>query len=77
MAARLLSDRSWLDSVYFPTNIDRLATAFSTVKAKLARLAVPVLEAKAGLFCWADFRWSRGQLSLSAATWTPRTHPGR
>ena len=38
------------------TQLCRLEAAFASVKRRLAALSIPVLEARAGLFCWADFR---------------------
>jgi len=55
VAAKLLGDKAWLDSVYFPNNLERLESTFQVVNKRLTSLSVPVLRAQAGLFCWADF----------------------
>jgi len=55
VASRLLSDHNWLDTVYFPGNISRLSSAFTTISMRLERLSIPVMPSKAALFCWADF----------------------
>lgn len=55
VAAKLLSDKSWLDNIYFPTNLERLEKTFQLVNSRLSSLSVPVIRTQAGLFCWADF----------------------
>jgi len=55
VAAKLLSDKTWLDNVYFPINLERLESTFQVVNTRLTQLSVPVMRAQAGLFCWVDF----------------------
>eukprot|EP00092_Neocalanus_flemingeri_P016038 GFUD01017358.1.p1 GENE.GFUD01017358.1~~GFUD01017358.1.p1 ORF type:complete len:423 (+),score=120.19 GFUD01017358.1:70-1338(+) len=53
--AKLLLDTKWLDTVYFPANLNRLASSYSYIGKRLSSLGIPALVAQAGLFCWADF----------------------
>ena len=52
----MLSDKVWLDTVYFPTNLCRLRATVGSLTSSLAALGVPVMAPQAGLFIWADFR---------------------
>lgn len=54
--SQFLSDRDWLDNVYFPTNKRRLKEARSILVDGLAEIGIPVLKSSGGLYVWADFR---------------------
>ncbi|CAM5093761.1 unnamed protein product [Eretmochelys imbricata] len=54
--SQFLSDRDWLDNVYFPTNKKRLKEAQSILVDGLAEIGIPVLKSSGGLYIWADFR---------------------
>ncbi|XP_066484273.1 1-aminocyclopropane-1-carboxylate synthase-like protein 1 [Tiliqua scincoides] len=54
--SQFLSDREWLNNVFFPTNKRRLKEAQNTLVDGLAELGIPVLKSSGGLYVWADFR---------------------
>ncbi len=43
ISAKMLSDKNWLDQVYFPTNLSRLKAAYDEAKAFFERLVTLVL----------------------------------
>ncbi|CDF35358.1 unnamed protein product [Chondrus crispus] len=51
----MIEDQPWLDD-YFAANRRRLRHAYSRCTALLDDMAVPYVNAHAGLFVWADFR---------------------
>nr|XP_016849818.1 PREDICTED: 1-aminocyclopropane-1-carboxylate synthase-like protein 1 isoform X2 [Anolis carolinensis] len=53
---QFLSDREWLDNVFFPTNRRRLKEAQNILVNGLAEIGIPVLKSSGGLYVWADFR---------------------
>ncbi|XP_020640776.2 1-aminocyclopropane-1-carboxylate synthase-like protein 1 isoform X1 [Pogona vitticeps] len=53
---QFLSDREWLDNVFFPTNRRRLKEAQNILVDGLAEIGIPVLKSSGGLYVWADFR---------------------
>ncbi|XP_067418306.1 1-aminocyclopropane-1-carboxylate synthase-like protein 1 [Emydura macquarii macquarii] len=54
--SQFLSDRDWLDNVYFPTNKKRLREAQNILVDGLTEIGIPVLKSSGGLYVWADFR---------------------
>ncbi|NXA31865.1 1A1L1 protein, partial [Eudromia elegans] len=54
--SQFISDRDWLDNVFFPTNTRRLREAQNILVDGLADLGIPVLKSSGGLYVWADFR---------------------
>ncbi|XP_054847323.1 1-aminocyclopropane-1-carboxylate synthase-like protein 1 [Eublepharis macularius] len=54
--SQFLSDREWLDNVFFPTNRRRLKEAQNTLVDGLAEIGIPVFKSSGGLYIWADFR---------------------
>lgn len=55
MMANLLLDKVFLDTVYFPLNLQRLRDTHKIVTDKLTELEIPFLRRPAGLYIWADF----------------------
>ena len=45
----------FLDTVYFPLNLQRLRDTHKIVTDKLTELEIPFLRRPAGLYIWADF----------------------
>ncbi|MEE6466611.1 hypothetical protein FKM82_007009 [Ascaphus truei] len=56
MLTQLLSDRDWLENVFFPTNKQRLKDSWKMLVTGLRGLGIPVLKHSAGLYVWADLR---------------------
>ncbi|NWX97043.1 1A1L1 protein, partial [Nothoprocta ornata] len=54
--SQFISDRDWLDNVFFPTNKKRLREAKNILVDGLADIGIPVLRSSGGLYVWADFR---------------------
>uniref|UniRef100_A0A8D0BXF7 Aminotransferase class I/classII large domain-containing protein n=1 Tax=Salvator merianae TaxID=96440 RepID=A0A8D0BXF7_SALMN len=54
--SQFLSDRDWLNNVFFPTNKRRLKEAQNILVSGLAEMGIPVLKSSGGLYVWADFR---------------------
>ncbi|XP_015264128.1 PREDICTED: 1-aminocyclopropane-1-carboxylate synthase-like protein 1 [Gekko japonicus] len=54
--SQFLSDREWLDNVFFPTNRRRLKEARNILVDGLAEIGIPVFKSSGGLYIWADFR---------------------
>ncbi|XP_062423593.1 1-aminocyclopropane-1-carboxylate synthase-like protein 1 [Rhea pennata] len=54
--SQFISDRDWLDNVFFPTNKKRLKEAQNILVDGLADVGIPVLKSSGGLYVWADFR---------------------
>ncbi|XP_038065455.1 1-aminocyclopropane-1-carboxylate synthase-like protein 1 isoform X2 [Patiria miniata] len=54
--ACLLSDRDWLNNVYFPTNHKRLREAHKVTTDTLDEMGVPYLNRPSGLFVYANFQ---------------------
>ncbi|KGL74276.1 1-aminocyclopropane-1-carboxylate synthase-like 1, partial [Tinamus guttatus] len=54
--SQFISDRDWLDNVFFPTNKKRLREAQNILVDGLADVGIPVLKSSGGLYVWADFR---------------------
>ncbi|XP_069067742.1 1-aminocyclopropane-1-carboxylate synthase-like protein 1 [Pleurodeles waltl] len=54
--SQMLSDRDWLDNVFFPTNKRRLREAQNILVNGLNEIGIPVHRSSGGLFVWADFR---------------------
>ncbi|XP_060104472.1 1-aminocyclopropane-1-carboxylate synthase-like protein 1 [Heteronotia binoei] len=54
--SQFLSDREWLDNVFFPTNRRRLKEAQNILVDGLAEIGIPVFKSSGGLYIWADFR---------------------
>jgi len=55
VAAGLLKDSTWLDTVYFPTNMARLNSSYQYAVERLSQLNIKVYPSKGALFVWADF----------------------
>ncbi|XP_006815690.1 1-aminocyclopropane-1-carboxylate synthase-like protein 1, partial [Saccoglossus kowalevskii] len=51
-----LSDKEWLNNVFFPTNHQRLRETYQCMSDGLTKLGIAHLHRSAGLFIWADFR---------------------
>ncbi|XP_064635185.1 1-aminocyclopropane-1-carboxylate synthase-like protein 1 [Lineus longissimus] len=51
----LISDRDWMNNVYFPTNLARMRRARKLMKEGLEDVGIKVYPSKAGFFIWADF----------------------
>ena len=54
MIAEVLSDSSWVDS-YLEFSNAQLRKCYLAVTSTLQKINVPYVEAKAGMFVWADF----------------------
>ncbi|NXG27057.1 1A1L1 protein, partial [Dromaius novaehollandiae] len=54
--SQFISDRDWLNNVFFPTNKKRLKEAQNILVDGLAGVGIPVLKSSGGLYVWADFR---------------------
>ncbi|XP_038065085.1 1-aminocyclopropane-1-carboxylate synthase-like protein 1 isoform X2 [Patiria miniata] len=54
--ACLLSDRDWLNNVYFPTNHKRLREAHKVTTDTLDAMGVPYLNRPSGLYVYANFK---------------------
>jgi aspartate/methionine/tyrosine aminotransferase len=54
--ARLLSDRDWLNNVYFPTSHQRLREAHQVTTDALDELGIPYLNRPSGLYVYANFK---------------------
>ncbi|XP_077159045.1 1-aminocyclopropane-1-carboxylate synthase-like protein 1 isoform X2 [Paroedura picta] len=54
--SQFLSDREWLDNVFFPTNRRRLKEAQNILVDGLEEIGIPVFKSSGGLYIWADFR---------------------
>ncbi|NWI19493.1 1A1L1 protein, partial [Crypturellus soui] len=54
--SQFISDRDWLDNVFFPTNKKRLREAQNILVDGLADVGIPVLKSSGGLYVWADFQ---------------------
>lgn len=46
----------WIDDVYMPTNLARMRDNYKQMTGCLVKLGIPYVEARAGLFVFADFR---------------------
>ena len=56
LGAKMLSDRKWLNDVYFPRNIKRLKTNYERFKHFLeTKHQLTVRKASAGFFIWVNF----------------------
>uniref|UniRef100_A0A8D2LP11 Aminotransferase class I/classII large domain-containing protein n=2 Tax=Varanus komodoensis TaxID=61221 RepID=A0A8D2LP11_VARKO len=53
---QFLSDREWLNNVFFPTNKRRLKEAQNILVDGLSEIDIPVFKSSGGLYVWADFR---------------------
>ncbi|XP_069504543.1 1-aminocyclopropane-1-carboxylate synthase-like protein 1 isoform X2 [Ambystoma mexicanum] len=54
--SQMLSDRDWLDNVFFPTNKRRLREAKHILITGLKEIGIPIHKSSGGLYVWADFR---------------------
>jgi len=52
----IVEDFDWLDTIYFPTNQERLKKAKNYVCSELDELGVQCLPSVGGLYVWVDFR---------------------
>ncbi|ELT96143.1 hypothetical protein CAPTEDRAFT_208240 [Capitella teleta] len=52
--ARVISDKDWLDNVYFPTNYRRLKESHSYMEKRLTSLGITCHAAKSGFFIYAN-----------------------
>ncbi|ELU15743.1 hypothetical protein CAPTEDRAFT_201163 [Capitella teleta] len=53
--ARMISDKAWLDDVYFPTNLQRLRENHDVMEKGLTSLGIICHPVKAGFFIYANF----------------------
>ncbi|XP_022106369.1 1-aminocyclopropane-1-carboxylate synthase-like protein 1 [Acanthaster planci] len=54
--ARLLSDKDWLNNVFFPTNNKRLREAHKVTTDTLDEIGIPYLNRPSGLYVYANFK---------------------
>ncbi|XP_074660255.1 1-aminocyclopropane-1-carboxylate synthase-like protein 1 [Tubulanus polymorphus] len=52
---KIISDKEWLDSVYFPTNLQRMKECYDYMRGKLESIGIPVLDSKGAFFLWVQF----------------------
>ena len=56
LGAKMLSDRTWLNEIYFPRNIQRLGNNYARFKSFLeTKHQIQVRKASAGFFIWVNF----------------------
>lgn len=51
----IISDKEWLSSTYFPTNLKRMRETYKLCTERLNAIGVPTFKAQAGFFVWANF----------------------
>ncbi|XP_074660457.1 1-aminocyclopropane-1-carboxylate synthase-like protein 1 [Tubulanus polymorphus] len=55
MLTNIISDKEWLDDVYFPTNLRRMKECYDYMSKRLKSIGIPVLDGKGAFFLWVQF----------------------